>query len=97
MTTPKEVLEKLETGDFDALIGLMESEWLDAKETPYHLDTPKQKLEIAKDVTAMANASGGIIVIGFDCEKQPTTAGEQISKVNWFLSRSFLRTNGTRS
>jgi hypothetical protein len=84
MTTPKEVLEKLETGDFDALIGLMESEWLDAKETPYHLDTPKQKLEIAKDVTAMANASGGIIVIGFDCEKQPTTAGEQISKVNWF-------------
>lgn len=84
MTTPKEVLEKLETGDFDALIGLMECEWLDAKETPYHLDTSKQKLEIAKDVTAMANASGGIIVIGFDCEKQLTTAGEQISKVNWF-------------
>ena len=84
MTSPKEVLDKLEAGYFEALIGLMESEWLDAKETPYHLETQKQKLELAKDVTSMANAAGGIIVIGFDCEKQPTTAGEQICKVSQF-------------
>lgn len=62
----------------------MESEWLDAKETPYILDTQKQKLELAKDVTAMANAAGGIIVIGYDCEKLLTTAGEQIREVKEF-------------
>ena len=84
MTTPKEVLEKLEAGEFAALIGLIESAWLDAKETPYILDAQKQKLELAKDVTAMANAGGGIIVIGFDCEKQPTTAGERIIEVKPF-------------
>lgn len=32
----------------------------------------------------MANADGGIIVIGFDCEKQPTTAGERIFEVKPF-------------
>src|ERR1035437_8510070 len=84
MKSPKEVMEKLEAHDFDALIGVIESEWLDAKETPYHLDSPKQKLELAKDVAAMANASGGITVIGFDCEKLPTTAGERICKVCQF-------------
>src|SRR5207248_7910160 len=84
MMTPREVLEKLEAGEFAALIGLMENDWLDAKETPYILETQKQKLELAKDVTAMANAGGGIIVIGYDCEKQLTTAGEQICAVKEF-------------
>jgi len=84
MTSPKEVLEKLEAGDFAALVGLVESHWLDAKETPYILDTQKQKLELAKDVTAMANAAGGIIVIGYDCEKEPTTSGERICEVKEF-------------
>jgi hypothetical protein len=84
MTSPKEVLEKLEARDFEALIGLAESQWLDAKETPYHLESPKQKLELAKDVTALANAEGGLIVIGFDTERLPTKAGERISKVRPF-------------
>ena len=81
MTSPKEILEKLQAGEFAALVGLFESEWLDAKETPYHLDSPQQKRELAKDVTALANAGGGIVVLGFDCEKLPTIAGERISKV----------------
>jgi hypothetical protein len=84
MTSPRDVLEKLEARDFEALIGLVESEWLDAKETPYHLDSPKQKLELAKDVAAFANAGGGIIVIGFDCEKEPTTSSERIRGVCQF-------------
>lgn len=84
MKSSGEVLQKLEARDFEALIGLVESEWLDAKEKPYHLDSPKQKLELAKDVAAFANAGGGIIIIGFDCEKQPTTSSERISKVCQF-------------
>jgi hypothetical protein len=35
-------------------------------------------------VTALANANGGIIVMGFDCVRLPTTAGERISKVCTF-------------
>jgi hypothetical protein len=81
MNSPKEVLEKLEACDFEALRGLFESEWLDAKETPYHLDAAPQKRELAKDVTALANAGGGVIVLGFDCEKLQTKAGERINKV----------------
>jgi hypothetical protein len=39
---------------------------------------------LPRDVTAIANVGGGIIVVGFDCQKQPTTSGEQISQVNQF-------------
>src|SRR5579863_4430710 len=77
----QELADKLAAKEFEALIGVAESVWLDAKKSPYMLDTPKQKLELAKDVTAMANAAGGVIVIGFDTERHPTTAAEQISKV----------------
>src|SRR5215471_12760421 len=84
MKSPKEVLERLEAREFEALVGLVESDWLDAKETPYHLDSPKQKRELAKDVAAFANAGGGIIVIGFDCEKEPTSSSERICKVCQF-------------
>lgn len=80
MKSSIDVLEKLEAKDFEALIGLVENEWLDAKETPYHLDLPKQKLVLAKDVAAFANSGGGIIVIGFDCEKEPTTSSERTCK-----------------
>src|SRR2546423_1265356 len=81
MKSTAEVLEKLEARDFDSLIGIAESVWLDAKETPYPLDTLKQKLELAKDVSALANAGGGVIVIGFDTSRDALTAGERISRV----------------
>lgn len=81
MNTPQEVVDKLAAKAFDSLIGVAESGWLDAKQSPYVLDTQKQKLELAKDITALANAAGGVIVIGFDTERHPTTAAEQINKV----------------
>jgi len=81
MNSPKEVLEKLLAGDFQSLIGITESVWIDAKEIPYILDTPKKKMELAKDVSAFASSGGGIIVLGFDASKDPATAVETISKV----------------
>jgi hypothetical protein len=81
MKSAQEVLEELGTRNFDALIGIAESVWLEAKETPYPLDTPKQKLELAKDVSALANSGGGIIVIGFDTSRNLLTSGEYISRV----------------
>ena len=44
-----------------------EDQWIDFKQQDYHRDTTDQeeyKREICKDVTAMANAEGGYILIG---------------------------------
>ena len=66
-----DVLDKPVAGERDSLIGVAEGVWLDAKESPYILDTPKQKLELAKDVRAPADARG-IIVLGFDTTRDPS-------------------------
>lgn len=79
--TSDEVLQVLRAGQFKALVGLRESAWLEAKQMPYVFDTQKQKLELAKDVSAMANARGGIIIIGFKTERRADVAGEYISQV----------------
>lgn len=81
MESVKQVLDKLETKDFNSLMGLAEGEWLDVKDRPYVLETPRQKGEFAKDVSALANTSGGIILIGFNTARHPTTAAELISEV----------------
>lgn len=81
VSSTRELLEKLVAKDFEGLIGFSEGVWLDAKESPYVLDTQKQKLELAKDVSALGNAIGGIIVLGFDTTRDPLTAGERISRV----------------
>ena len=55
------------------LIGLISNQeenlWIDFKKMEYHKDSTdpdKHKREICKDVTAMANAEGGYILIGVD-------------------------------
>lgn len=60
----------LDAGELDRLIGMIEDEFLEAKSMPYDLDSPSGRFELAKDVTAFANASGGHLLIG------PTTARE---------------------
>jgi hypothetical protein len=40
-----------------------ESQWLDAKQQPWRLGTPEGNAELAKDLSAMANAQGGLILI----------------------------------
>lgn len=47
-----------------ALLGLRESQWLDAKGAPYELRNPAEVEELAKDVTAFANGGGGLLVLG---------------------------------
>ncbi|MFE2271436.1 RNA-binding domain-containing protein [Streptomyces lavendulae] len=47
-----------------SLLGLRETQWLDAKGGPYQLKNPTSVEELAKDVAAFANGGGGLIVIG---------------------------------
>ena len=60
-----ELLLALERRDYDSILGTAESEQIDFKEAPYQLDSPRQRWELAKDVAALANARGGLIVLGF--------------------------------
>ncbi|MFE9941944.1 AlbA family DNA-binding domain-containing protein [Streptomyces hirsutus] len=60
----KSVLAALDAHKPDSLLGLRETQWLDAKAAPYQLADPKAVEELAKDVAAFANGGGGVIVIG---------------------------------
>ena len=63
------LIEALARGDHDAVLGTPESHWVDFKRDPYRLETPKDQWELAKDVAAMAETRGGIVVIGYEIEK----------------------------
>lgn len=55
----------LDARRYDALIGLDEDTWLEAKRrNAYDLTTPAGRYELAKDATAFANAEGGILLVG---------------------------------
>lgn len=60
-----ELLLVLERGQFDTVLGTPEADYLDFKEAPYQLDLPRQKWELAKDVAALANSRGGVILFGY--------------------------------
>jgi Putative DNA-binding domain len=67
-------------GHTELLIGMRENEWLEVKGSPYRLDEPTQEIELAKDVAAMANASGGMILLGVKAKKLPEY--EEIRTIN---------------
>lgn len=50
-------------GHAATLVGQPESRWLDAKKQPWTLGTPEGNAEVAKDLSAMANAQGGLIIL----------------------------------
>ena len=72
----------LESGDFSPLIGALEDEHLECKSAPYQLDQERGKMELAKDVSALANADGGFILIGVTTEIEPTSNGEVIRRIS---------------
>jgi hypothetical protein len=65
---PAAVGELLRTGHQDVLVGQPETEWLDVKDRPYHLDE-QGSFKLARDIVAFANASGGLIAIGLRTSK----------------------------
>ena len=87
-----EIVSILESGDFDQLIGGWENEHLECKGAPYKLDQEIEKMEFAKDISALANAEGGIILIGVTTGKDPTVAGDIIRRCGCF-AEGFLNFN----
>jgi hypothetical protein len=59
-----EVISALSQNRAQDLMGTAENSWLDFKTTPYAVHTDKGKFELCKDVAALANAQGGLLVCG---------------------------------
>ncbi len=85
MLSVDEIEKVLAYGDFDHLIGVIEDERLECKSGPYTLENDHQKLELAKDVSALANSGGGIILIGAKTEKDPAHLGDEIKEIRPFV------------
>lgn len=79
--SPDEILAALCEGRDADLIGLEESTTFDAKSEPYRLDDPKSRWELAKDVSAMANAEGGILLVGAKTKRLENTFVEQVDEI----------------
>jgi hypothetical protein len=79
-----EILDDLREARFDALKGVAESFEVEVKGGPYVLSSERQKHELAKDVSALANAMGGVILIGFRTERDPQLLGERIEECRPF-------------
>lgn len=77
-------------GHGSALVGRPESQWLEAKSQSWNLDTVAGKFELAKDLSAFANAGGGIILMP---AKTSGESGEDIiSKVGEMPLERFSET-----
>jgi len=69
----------LDTQQFDRLIGREEDAWFEAKQrNPYDLTLPTGRYELAKDVSAFANADGGILVVGLTTTRVAETRIEKV-------------------
>lgn len=77
----------LSSGDLGELKGLAEDDELECKAEPYRLNrSAQQKQELAKDVAALANANGGLILVGAKTRKMEDSAREKIVETRPFPS-----------
>jgi hypothetical protein len=83
-----EITSILECGNFDQLIGGVEDEHLECKGGHYQLQQDTGKMELAKDVSALANANGGIILIGVTTERDQTRQEDIIRHCGCFAENS---------
>ena len=67
--------------DFNSFIDAVETEHVEFKSGLYQLDNDSQKQELAKDVSGLANAGGGVILIGFKTTKDSTILGDYVTEL----------------
>ena len=83
LTVP-EMIAAFDQGRFDDLVGAVETVDFEFKLTPYRLDEDHQKRELVKDVSGLANADGGLILLGAKALQSPSavpTYGEEIEEL----------------
>jgi hypothetical protein len=80
--TRVQALEVLESGEFAQFVGTEETLEVEFKGEPYLVnERDSQKFELAKDVSAFANASGGVIIIGAQTERKDAVALDVVTQL----------------
>ena len=82
--SPEQVIDIATRGQFDELKGAIEDHQIEAKAEPY-ADTPLGRLELAKDICGLANAGGGVIIIGARTERLEAQQQDAIREVRPFV------------
>ncbi|MGD0307208.1 MAG: ATP-binding protein [Candidatus Acidiferrales bacterium] len=84
----EEVFAILQSGNFLPLIGGLEDEYLECKGAPYRLSEDAEKMEIAKDISALANAAGGVLLLGVTTERDLTLRADAIRSFGCFKQQT---------
>lgn len=79
----------IKSEDFIKLIGCLEDEFLEVKSKPYKLESESGRFELAKDVSAFANAGGGYLLIGVTTNKNQDSDLEIINGFQDFSGNDF--------
>lgn len=86
--TIEEIKEILESGEHDKFVGKTEGDCFEAKQSkPYMIDSQDAKerfaarIELAGDISAMANAQGGYIVCGLPTEKEEELQTDKVIEI----------------
>lgn len=80
----EQVLAIVRAGHFEKLKGYVEDDQVECKSAPYQLSGDDQRFELAKDVTSLANAKGGVILIGVQTEKDEELSADVVNGVSPF-------------
>jgi hypothetical protein len=84
------IREILTNGEFEQFLGRLEDQHFEAKgATPWDLPTPDGQFELAKDVSALANAGGGFIVIGLITTALPNERADQVTTLDLLAASDF--------
>lgn len=78
----KELEKIISDGDFNSLIGKLESDFFECKCQIYDLTKEYSKLELAKDVSSFANLNGGYILIGLKTNASKTHFGDEVIEIS---------------
>jgi len=92
MTTLENIEQILAHGRFSELIGVKEDLWFEAKQIHEFNDlanNPRQRFELSKDVSAMANSEGGFILFGLRTEPILEERTDQVIELDLFGTDEF--------
>jgi hypothetical protein len=85
----EEVVDILSKGAFDEFVSAVEHEQFECKSGLYDTKAVKGKIELAKDVSALANSQGGYLLIGPATEKDQLHNKDEVKSVSQFTSSLF--------
>jgi len=87
--TVEEVNSILSRGTSSELISTVEHALFECKNGLYDTKTLNGKIELAKDISVLANSSGGYLLIGPATKKNPLHQGDEVISVSEFASSVF--------